>query len=38
MDNRDITILTHMLKYCNEIENTIHRFGNEIEKFKQDND
>lgn len=38
MDNRDITILKHMLKYCNEIEKTIHRFGDNIEKFKDDND
>lgn len=38
MDKRDITILKHMLKYCNEIEKTINRFGSEIENFKRDND
>ena len=38
MDNRDITILKHMLKYCNEIEKTIQRFGKELENFKKDSD
>ena len=38
MDNRDISILKHMLRYCNEIEKTINRFGNSIEDFKKDND
>lgn len=38
MDNRDITIIKHMLKYCEEINKTIERFGNDIEKFKADND
>ena len=38
MDNRDVTVLKHMLKYCNEIGNTINRFGNDIEIFKADND
>ncbi len=38
MDNRDITILKHMLKYCNEINNTIERFGNSIDSFKNDSD
>ena len=38
MDNRDITILKHMLKYCIEINNTIERFGNSINSFKNDND
>ena len=38
MDSRDVSVLKHMLKYCNEIENTINRFGNDIEKFKNDND
>lgn len=38
MDSRDISILKHMLKYCNEISNTINRFGNDVEKFKIDND
>ena len=35
MDNRDISILKHMLRYCNEIEKTIKRFGNSIEDFKK---
>ena len=38
MDSRDISILKHMLRYCNEIENTINRFGNDLEMFKNDND
>ena len=38
MDSRDISILKHMLRYCNEIEKTINRFGNNIEMFKNDND
>lgn len=38
MDSRDISILKHMLRYCNEIENTINRFGNNLEMFKNDND
>ena len=38
MDSRDISVLKHMLKYCNEIEKTINRFGNDIEKFKKDSD
>lgn len=38
MDKRDITILKHMLKYCNEIEKTINRFGKELNKFKNDTD
>lgn len=38
MDSRDFSILKHMLRYCNEIENTINRFGNNIEMFKNDND
>lgn len=38
MDKRDYTILKHMQKYCEEIENTIDRFGNNLENFKKDND
>lgn len=38
MENRDHTILKHMLKYCYEIEKTIERFGNSLEEFKRDND
>ena len=38
MDKRDITILKHMLKYCNEIEKTINRFGKDLSKFKNDTD
>ncbi len=38
MDKRDINVLKHMLKYCNEINKTIERFGTDIEVFKQDND
>lgn len=38
MENRDIIILKHMLKYCNEIEKTIKRFGDSIDNFQNDND
>lgn len=38
MDNRDISILKHMLRYCNEITKTINRFGNQLSTFKADND
>lgn len=38
MDNRDISILKHMLKYCNEIQKTLDRFGRTIENFKKDSD
>jgi len=34
----DFTIIKHMLKYCEEIKQTIYRFGNDINKFKNDND
>ncbi len=36
--DRDTNVLKHMLKYCTEIEKTITRFGNDIEKFENDND
>lgn len=38
MDERDVTILKHMLKYCDEIKDTINRFGEDINIFKSDND
>ena len=38
MDNRDFSVLKHMLRYCNEIQNTLDRFGRDIEIFKNDND
>lgn len=38
MDSRDISILKHMLRYCNEINKTVERFGNDINTFENDND
>lgn len=38
MDSRDISILKHMLRYCNEIFKTVERFGNDIDTFENDND
>ena len=38
MESRDITILKHMLKYCEEIQKTINRFGSNLEDFKKDSD
>lgn len=38
MDNRDFTILKHMLKYCDEISKTVERFGRKLDDFKNDND
>lgn len=38
MNNRDINILKHMLKYCDEISNTVERFGRNLDDFKNDND
>lgn len=34
--NADIDVLRHILKYCNNIENLISRFGNDFEIFKND--
>lgn len=33
---RDLRILEHMLSYCEQIEETIRRFGNSSEVFHQD--
>ena len=38
MDDRNISILKHMLKYCEEINKTLNRFGTDIEIFKKDSD
>ena len=38
MESRDITILKHMLRYCDEIQKTINRFGNNLENFQKDSD
>lgn len=38
MSSRDISIIKHMLRYCNEIAKTLDRFGRDIEIFKNDND
>ncbi len=34
--NRDVGILTHVVSYCEQIEETVERFGNEREIFMQD--
>ena len=37
MDSRDFSVLKHMLRYCNEIQNTLERFGRNIEgNFRND--
>lgn len=38
MNSRDFSVLKHMLRYCNEIQNTLDRFGRDIGIFKKDND
>lgn len=34
--NRDISILEHILNYCNQIEETIQRFGSSYDVFVRD--
>lgn len=34
--NRNADILRHIVDYCNEINNTIERFGNNYETFSKD--
>ena len=36
LNERDIQILRHIVRYCNEIASTIDRFGNNKELFMQD--
>lgn len=36
--NRDSNVLKHIIKYCNDIEATIARFGEDFEIFERDND
>lgn len=33
---RDLRILEHMLSYCEQIDETIHRFGDSLRIFQQD--
>lgn len=35
---RDIAVLEHMVKYCESIEKSVERFGDEFEIFEKDND
>ena len=34
--NRNADVLRHIVDYCNEIKNTIERFGNNYEIFSKD--
>lgn len=36
LNDRDTSILTHMISYCNQVEDTIARFGNLYETFSND--
>ena len=33
---RDINVLEHMIDYCRQIEQTVERFGNSADVFRQD--
>ncbi len=35
-NNKDLNIIEHILQYCDEIENTIYRFGKNYDVFKRD--
>lgn len=35
-EERDIIVLGRIVMYCNEISETIERFGNDIEIFRND--
>lgn len=35
--NRNVDVLKHMIKYCDQIEETVVRFGNDYELFLNDN-
>lgn len=35
-DNRDSSIVRHILNYCNEIDQTVLRFGNNPQQFRED--
>lgn len=36
--NRDINVLEHIVKYCDDIESTVNRFGKNFEIFESDTD
>lgn len=36
--DRDISVLQHILMYCNQIEKSIERFGDSLEVFESDVD
>lgn len=38
MNNREYDILRHILQYCQEIDETVARFGDSYEVFTQDRD
>lgn len=33
---RDLSILRHILRYCEQIENAVNRFGSDMETFLSD--
>jgi uncharacterized protein with HEPN domain len=35
-DKRDLQIISHILDYCTEIDQTVIRFGNSVESFNSD--
>ena len=36
LENRDINVLRHIISYCDDIANTIQRFGLDYETFEED--
>ena len=34
--DRDISVLKHIIEYCDQIEQTVQRFGDDFELFDQD--
>lgn len=36
--NRDKNVLAHIIQYCDDIADTLQRFGNEFSVFQQDKD
>lgn len=38
MNNREYDILRHILRYCQEVDETVARFGDSYEVFTQDRD
>ncbi len=36
ISKKDLGLISHMIEYCTEIEQTVSRFGNTLENFKAD--